>query len=215
MIRRVYEGAENSQLISSLVVATDDHRIVDEVKSFNGNVLMTSQLHQSGTDRCGEVALKYTDIDVVINIQGDEPLVDSRQLDSLLEAFHDESVNIATLGIHDNSEETSNNSNRIKLVKDVNGDAIYFSRSPIPNKSRASESALQEAKLFRHIGVYAFRRETLLRLTKLPITSLEVLESLEQLRWIYHGFKVRVIETGIETPNIDVPEDIDKVLRLI
>ena len=215
MIRRVYEGAENSQLISSLVVATDDHRIVDEVKSFNGNVLMTSQSHQSGTDRCGEVALKYTDIDVVINIQGDEPLVDSRQLDSLLEAFHDESVNIATLGIHDNSEETSNNSNRIKLVKDVNGDAIYFSRSPIPNKSRASESALQEAKLFRHIGVYAFRRETLLRLTKLPITSLEVLESLEQLRWMYHGYKVRVVETTIETPNIDAPEDIEEVLRLI
>jgi 3-deoxy-manno-octulosonate cytidylyltransferase (CMP-KDO synthetase) len=213
MIRRVYEGAGRSKLISELVVATDDKRIVDEVSSFEGNVLMTSEHHRSGTDRCGEVASKLLDVDVVINIQGDEPLVDSKQLDSLLVAFEDPSVEIATLAIQDRSEETRNNDNRIKLVKDVNGDALYFSRSPIPHIERATEPVKEQMNLLRHIGVYAFRRETLLKLVGLPVTAIEQAESLEQLRWMYHGFKVRVLETDIETPNIDAPEDIEEVLN--
>lgn len=213
MIRRVYEGAGQSNLISELIVATDDGRIVDEVKSFDGNVMMTSEHHRSGTDRCGEVAYQHSDVDVVINIQGDEPLVDPKQLDSLLKAFEDPNVQIATLGIRDRSEETRNNDNRIKLVKDVNGDALYFSRSAIPHTDRASEPVLKQMELLRHIGVYAFRRETLLKLIELPVTVLEQVESLEQLRWMYHGYKVRVVETTIETPNIDTPEDIEEVLN--
>lgn len=213
MIRRVYEGAGQSNLISELIVATDDVRIVDEVKSFDGNVMMTSEHHRSGTDRCGEVTSQHSDVDVVINIQGDEPLVDPKQLDSLLQAFEDPDVQIATLGIQDRSEETRNNDNRIKLVKDVNGDALYFSRSAIPHTDRASEPVLQQMELLRHIGVYAFRRETLLKLIELPVTALEQVESLEQLRWMYHGYKVRVVETTIETPNIDAPEDIEEVLN--
>lgn len=213
MIRRVYEGAGQSNLISELIVATDDSRIVDEVKSFNGNVMMTSGHHRSGTDRCGEVASQHSDVDVVINIQGDEPLVDPKQLDSLLQAFEDPNVQIATLGIQDRSDETRNNDNRIKLVKDVNGDALYFSRSVIPHTERSSEPVLQRMELLRHIGVYAFRRETLLKLIELPVTVLEQVESLEQLRWMYHGYKVRVVETTIETPNIDAPEDIKEVLN--
>lgn len=213
MIRRVYEGAGQSNLISELIVATDDSRIVDEVKSFNGNVMMTSGHHRSGTDRCGEVASQHSDVDVVINIQGDEPLVDPKQLDSLLQAFEDPNVQIATLGIQDRSDETRNNDNRIKLVKDVNGDALYFSRSAIPHTERSSEPVLQRMELLRHIGVYAFRRETLLKLIELPVTVLEQVESLEQLRWMYHGYKVRVVETTIETPNIDAPEDIKEVLN--
>ncbi|MFZ9027903.1 MAG: 3-deoxy-manno-octulosonate cytidylyltransferase [Crocinitomicaceae bacterium] len=213
MIRRVYEGALQSQLISELIVATDDDRIVQEVRSFNGNVLMTSDQHRSGTDRCGEVASKHLDVDVVINIQGDEPLVDSQQLDSLLKAFEDPDVQIATLGIQDRSEETRKNDNRIKLVKDANGDALYFSRCAIPHTDRASDPVLQQMELLRHIGVYAFRRETLLKLIDLPVTALEQVESLEQLRWMYHGYKVRVVETTIETPNIDAPEDIEEVLN--
>lgn len=213
MIRRVYEGAGQSNLITELIVATDDDRIVDEVKWFDGNVMMTSEHHRSGTDRCGEVASNYTDVDVVINIQGDEPLVDPKQLDSLLKAFEDPDVQIATLGIQDKSEETRNNDNRIKLVKDVNGDALYFSRSAIPHTDRASDPVLQQMELLRHIGVYAFRRETLLKLIELPVTALEQVESLEQLRWMFHGYKVRVVETTIETPNIDAPEDIKEVLN--
>lgn len=213
MIRRVYEGAGQSKLISELIVATDDSRIVDELKSFGGNVLMTSERHRSGTDRCGEVAAQHADVDVVINIQGDEPLVDPKQLDSLLKAFEDPEVKIATLGIQDRSEETRNNDNRIKLVKDVKGDALYFSRSAIPHTHRASEPVLKQMELLRHIGVYAFRRETLLELIELPVTALEQVESLEQLRWMFHGYKVRVVETTIETPNIDAPEDIEEVLN--
>jgi 3-deoxy-manno-octulosonate cytidylyltransferase (CMP-KDO synthetase) len=213
MIRRVYEGAGRSKLISELIVATDDDRIVDEVKSFDGNVMMTSEHHRSGTDRCGEVVSNHLDVDVVINIQGDEPLVDPKQLDSLLKAFNDPNVQIATLGIQDRSEETRINDNRIKLVKDVNGDALYFSRSAIPYTDRASEPVLQQMELLRHIGVYAFRRETLFKLIELPVTAIEQVESLEQLRWMYHGYKVRVVETTIETPNIDAPEDIEEVLN--
>ncbi len=213
MIQRVYEGVGQSQLISNLIVATDDNRIMDEVKSFGGNVMMTSEHHRSGTERCGEVAIQYTDVDVVINIQGDEPLVDPKQLDSLLRAFKNPEVGIATLGIQDRSEETRTNENRIKLVKDVNDDALYFSRSAIPHTARSSESVLKQMELLRHIGVYAFRREILLKLIELPVTTLEQAESLEQLRWMYYGYKIRVVETTIETPNIDAPEDIEEVLN--
>lgn len=213
MIQRVYEGAGRSKMISELVIATDDQRIYDAVKSFSGKVEMTGEHHQSGTDRCGEVALNHPDVDVVINIQGDEPLVDPKQLDSLLQAFEDPDVHIATLGIQDRSEETRKNDNRIKLVKDINGDALYFSRSAIPHTDRAIGPVLQQMELLRHIGVYAFRRETLLKLIELPVTALEQVESLEQLRWMYHGYKVRVVETTIETPNIDSPEDVTEVLN--
>lgn len=215
MIRRVYEGASRSELISTLTVATDDQRIVDEVVSFNGNVEMTAEHHQSGTDRCGEIAENHPDVDVVINIQGDEPLVDPRQLDGLLEAFNDPAVKIATLGIIDASEANRANENRIKLVRDKNGDAMYFSRSAIPNTGRADHETLAQLKLYRHIGVYAYRRETLLELVNLPVCPLEKVESLEQLRWMYNGYKIRVVETSIETPNIDSPDDIHEVLNYL
>lgn len=215
MIQRVYEGAARSEIISELVVATDDERIIEAVKSFNGEVEMTADHHQSGTDRCGEIALNHPDMDVVINIQGDEPLVDPHQLDGLLKAFDDPEVQIATLGIQDRTSENRSNENRIKLVRDINGDAMYFSRSAIPNTSKADETALGELKLFRHIGVYAFRREVLLNLIELPVCPLEKVESLEQLRWMYNGYKVRVVETTIETPNIDSPEDVAEVLNYL
>lgn len=215
MIQRVYEGAARSEMISELVVATDDQRIIDAVQSFGGNVEFTADHHQSGTDRCGEIALNHPDMDVVINIQGDEPLVDPHQLDGLLEVFNDPEVEIATLGIEDRSTANRANENRIKLVRDVNGDALYFSRSPIPNTSRSDQSALGQLKLFRHIGVYAFRRKTLLDLIKLPVCPLEKVESLEQLRWMFNGYKVRVVETTIETPNIDSPEDVKEVLNYL
>lgn len=215
MIQRVYEGAGRSKMISDLVVATDDQRIYDAVQTFNGNVEMTGEHHQSGTDRCGEVALNHPGVDVVINIQGDEPLVDPVQLDELLKAFNDPNVQIATLGISDRSEANRMNENRIKLIRDNNGDALYFSRSPIPNTSRAGKEDLEKMELFRHIGVYAFRRDTLLKLIELPVSPLEKVESLEQLRWMYNGYKVRVVETTIETPNIDSLEDVMEVLNFL
>jgi 3-deoxy-manno-octulosonate cytidylyltransferase (CMP-KDO synthetase) len=213
MIQRVYEGVKKSNVLSDVIVATDDQRIVDEVQRFGGKVVLTSESHTTGTDRCGEVALLLEDVDVVINIQGDEPLVDYRQIDQLAEAFTNETVTIATLGIKQVSLEDLENSNRIKIVSDVFGNALYFSRSTIPNSANFNGNALATYPYLRHIGVYAFRRATLLELIQLTPTLIEQVESLEQLRWLYYGYKINVVETAIETPNIDVPEDVKKVLE--
>jgi 3-deoxy-manno-octulosonate cytidylyltransferase (CMP-KDO synthetase) len=210
MIQRVYEGALKSELLSEVIVATDDDRIFAEVERFGGKVMMTSEDHRTGTDRCGEVASQI-EAEVVINIQGDEPLIDYRQLDQLLEAFKDENVQIATLGIADVSEEDKANPNRIKLVLNHQNDALYFSRSSVPNEHHSKPEDRESFPFFRHIGVYAYRRDTLLELVKLAPTKLEKIESLEQLRWMYYGYSIRVVETDIETPNIDVPEDVEKV----
>jgi len=212
MIRRVYEGVKRSELISEVIVATDDERIRSEVERFGGKSLMTSPDHPSGTDRCAEVAMLVQDADVVINVQGDEPLVDYRQLEQLIAAFRDPSTAIATLASRNINIEDLNNPNRIKLVIDANGKAMYFSRSCIPNQHHFKGNAMEHFPYLRHIGLYAYRRETLLELTRLKPTLLEQTESLEQLRWMYYGYSITVVETSIETPNIDVPEDVERVL---
>ena len=212
MIQRVYEGVLKSSKIDKVIVATDDKRIVNEVFRFGGLVEMTLSSHQSGTDRCAEIAEKYPEFDLVINIQGDEPLVDYRQLDELILAFEKSSTEIATLSCKNISLEDIQNPNRIKIVEDVNHQALYFSRSAIPNYSNFKGNPIQNFPFLRHIGLYAYRREVLMQLTKLEPTPLEKIESLEQLRWLYHGYKINLVETEIETPNIDVPEDVAKVL---
>lgn len=215
MIQRVYEGAKKSTMLSDVIVATDDQRIIDAVESFGGKVMMTKDSHPSGTDRCGEIAANFNDIDVVINIQGDEPLVDFRQLDALIEVFIDPQVKIATLGIRDIDMEAILNPNRIKVVVNHENQALYFSRSPIPNFANSKENPLTQYPYLRHIGLYAYRAETLKTIIQLAPTFLEQIESLEQLRWMYYGFPIKVVETDIETPNIDVPEDVTKVLAAI
>ena len=215
MIQRVYEGVQKSQLLTDVIVATDDQRIYDEVVRFGGKVVMTSTDHPSGTDRCGEVANTINNIDVVINIQGDEPLVDYRQIDQLAQAFLDETVTIATLGNKEFSLEDINNTNRIKIVLDHQQNALYFSRSAIPNFANAGENPLENYPFMRHIGLYGYRSEILKELIQLTPTALEKTESLEQLRWLYYGYKIKIVETDIETPNIDVPADVAKVLSLL
>jgi len=215
MIQRVYEGASKSNKLNKVIVATDDQRIYDAVIAFGGEVVMTSVNHFTGTDRCGEVAKLYPNADVIVNIQGDEPLVNFQQLDLLCEAFEDEKVNIATLGIQNVSEEDKNNPNRIKIVLDKNNDAIYFSRSLVPNTANAKKETINDFPFYRHIGLYAYRTNTLMELVNLKPTLLEQIESLEQLRWLYYGYKIRVVSTTIETPNIDVPADIEKVLTAL
>lgn len=212
MIQRVYEGARMSGLITDVIVATDDQRICDEVLRFGGKVVMTDPNHPSGTDRCAEVALQHPEMDVVINIQGDEPLVDFRQLEQLIHVFKDVHVEIATLGNRSIDLEDLQNPNRIKIVVDKHHNALYFSRSPIPNFHHSKGEPLSNYPYLRHIGLYAYRTSVLQELTKLEQTALERTESLEQLRWLYHGYKVTVVESEIETPNIDVPEDVEKVL---
>lgn len=215
MIQRVYEGAKKSKFLSEIVVATDDQRIVDEVLRFGGKVVLTAENHSSGTDRCGEVIEKYKDIDVVINIQGDEPLVDARQLDQLLTCFSEPSVQIATLGISAVSLADLNNPNRIKIVVNKENKALYFSRSAIPNYANSPEKPLENYPFLRHIGLYAYRTETLKELVNLEKTALEKIESLEQLRWLYHGYAIHIAYTDIETPNIDSPEDLAAVLAAL
>ena len=215
MIQRVYEGVKKSNILTDIVVATDDARIEAEVLRFGGKVMMTSAEHPSGTDRCGEVARKFYDYDVVINIQGDEPLVDYRQIDQLATAFIESTTNIATLGIKQVSIEDILNTNRIKIVVDNTQNALYFSRSPIPNFANFKENPLAFYPFYRHIGLYGYRTNTLQELVSLTPTLLEQIESLEQLRWLFYGYKIKVVETNIETPNIDVPEDVEKVISLL
>lgn len=215
MIQRVYEGALRSSKFSTIIVATDDQRIVEAVEAFGGNVVLTNPNHPSGTDRCAEVATHFNDFDVVVNIQGDEPLVDYRQLDALIAAFEDEKINIATLGNHAVSLDDIQNTNRIKIVVNHQNDALYFSRSPLPNFANCAGNPLENYPYFRHIGLYAYRAQTLQELTQLKPCALEKIESLEQLRWLYYGYTIKVVETTIETPNIDVPEDLEKVLPFL
>jgi 3-deoxy-manno-octulosonate cytidylyltransferase (CMP-KDO synthetase) len=215
MIQRVYEGAAKSSSLTQIIVATDDQRIVDEVLRFGGKVCLTNESHQTGTDRCAEVARLNPGFDVVINIQGDEPLVNPTQLDQLLIAFKDPAVNIATLGIPTSDQADLNNPNRIKIVLDHQENALYFSRSCIPNAHHFKGEFLSNYPFLRHIGLYAYRANTLDQLCQLTPTALEKIESLEQLRWMYHGFPIKVVQTDIETPNIDTPEDVQIVLPFL
>ena len=215
MIQRVYEGAKKSSRITELIIATDDQRIYYEVQRFGGKVMMTSENHPSGTDRCAEVAARFPDMDVVINIQGDEPLVDYRQLEQLIDAFLEPTTDIATLGNLSLTQQDIDNPNRIKVVVNAKNSALYFSRSAIPNAHHSKGNPLENYPFMRHIGLYAYRSTVLQQLTKLQPTALEQIESLEQLRWLYHGYSIQLVETTIETPNIDVPEDVEKVLEFL
>lgn len=212
MIQRVYEGAQQATLLDTLVVATDDQRIFDEVRRFGGEVRMTNAAHQSGTERCAEVLAHFPDHDIVINIQGDEPLVSGLQLDQLLAAFEDSSVQLATLVHPEVSTADLENVNRIKVLADHQQNAIYFSRSALPNMHYAKD---KHFPWLRHIGLYAYRATALQQIAALPPCALEQAESLEQLRWLYYGYAIRLIHTDIETPNIDVPADLEKVLPFL
>ena len=216
MIQRVYEQTKKCEAFTTIVIATDDARIYDHVKAFGGEVMMTSDQHQSGTERCGEVIEKWTDFDLVVNIQGDEPLINPEQLSDLIAVFEDESVKIATLVKALHNEADIRNPNRIKIVLDDLKNGIYFSRSPIPHIANTPHDEWMDKTTFwKHIGIYAWRTDVLKNLLTFEPCALERLESLEQLRWLYNGYKIRTVETFIETPNIDAPEDVEAVLNLL
>lgn len=216
MIQRVYEQAKKCVDFTDVIVATDDQRIFDHVQSFGGLVMMTSADHGSGTERCGEIIEQYKDYDIVVNIQGDEPLIRPEQLTDLIAAFKDSVVEIGTIVKPMSNEADIRNPNRIKVVLDKEKNGIYFSRSPIPHIANTPHADwLDKTTFYKHIGIYAWRTKTLKELLNLEATSLEKLESLEQLRWIFNGYSIRTVETQIETPNIDVPEDVEAVLELL
>ena len=216
MIQRVYEQASKAESLSKVVVATDDVRIADEVKRFGGEFIFTSTNHQSGTDRCAEVIETLPGYDIVINIQGDEPFIEPAQIELLASCFTEEKVQLATLIKSIQSQESVYNPNSPKVVIDVNGRAMYFSRSPIPFIRNGEPGVWAEKhQFYKHIGIYGYRTESLKAITKLPPSSLEIAESLEQLRWIENGFYIQTKVTDLETVAIDTPEDLLKLNKLL
>jgi len=213
MIQRVYEQAKKCRGLSEVIVATDDKRIYDHVVGFRGMVVLTSPDHQSGTDRCAEVALKHPEYDVVINIQGDEPYIDPAQISKLAGCFNDPGTQIATLVKKITTQQELLNPNAPKVLINNLSEAIYFSRSPLPHiRGQEQQNWLQHYTYFKHIGIYGYRANILQQITKLPVSPLEKAESLEQLRWIENGYRITVAETEFETFAVDTPEDLKKLL---
>ena len=213
MIQRVYEQAQKVKSFSKIIVATDDVRIEEHVKSFGGDVMMTSSEHQSGTDRCGEVVRKLTEnYDVVVNIQGDEPFIQPEQLEKLTEIFIDEHTQIATLAIKLKNKEDIFNPNIVKVVFSISGNALYFSRNPIPfTRNISTENWIDSTSYFKHLGIYAYRSDILRKINAISPGKLEKAESLEQLRWIENDFKIKIVETDVDTIGIDIPQDLERI----
>jgi len=198
-------------------VATDDERIKNAVEAFGGNVIMTSLTHTSGTDRCAEAIEKYSElkgktVDVVINIQGDEPFIKPEQLQKLMDCFKDSETEIATLVMPFKYGDDIFNPNHPKVILDKNNNAIYFSRSVIPYlRNIPQQEWVQKHTYYKHIGIYAYTKNVLFKITKLAQSSLEIAESLEQNRWLENGLKIRTALTLLESYSIDTPEDLEKV----
>ena len=213
IVQRVYEQV--AKVVERVVVATDDERIYDTVVSFGGEVVMTSPDHKSGTDRCAEAYKKLGyETDIVINVQGDEPFVAPEQIEALIGCFDSEAVDIATLVKPFSAEggiDALENPNSPKVVMNEQGEAIYFSRSVVPYLRGVERSEWLKCHTFyKHIGIYAFRAKALNEVTALAQTPLEKAESLEQLRWLESGYKIKVGITDIETIGIDTPEDLER-----
>ena len=213
MIQRVYEQALKSKSLKKVIVATDDERIAQHVLTFNGEVMMTSPQHLSGTDRCAEIILREKEKwDAVINIQGDEPYIHPEQIDLLCSCFELKDVSIATLVKQIANIDELFNHNNVKVVLNKKREAIYFSRSPIPyNRNFPEQEWLKHSTYYKHIGIYGYRSSILNEIATLAKTNLEITESLEQLRWIENGYTIHVAITKHESISIDTPEDLEKV----
>jgi 3-deoxy-manno-octulosonate cytidylyltransferase (CMP-KDO synthetase) len=210
MIEHVYRRAAASPAVSRVIVATDDLRIATTVTSFGGNVRLTRADHATGTDRLAEVAATL-DCDIVVNVQGDEPLLDPRAIVEAVAPFADPSVSITTLYRRIATSAELSDPNVVKVVVDRGGFALYFSRAPIPF-TRDPRGGWPP--LYRHVGLYAYRRHALLLLASLDPTPLERAEALEQLRALEHGIRLKAVETAYDSMSVDTPEDLEQVRRL-
>ena len=212
MIQRVYEQA--CKVLPTVYVATDDERIANAVKAFGGNVVMTAETHPSGTDRCYEALSKVVEMEkatfhAVVNIQGDEPFIQPEQIELLASAFDDAAVEIATLIKPVEAKEDLFNPNKPKVVISAEGNAFYFSRSPIPYlRGVAEEEWHVRHEFYNHIGLYGYRADVLEAITRLPKGVLESCESLEQLRWLENGYVIKALKTQLESLSVDTPEDL-------
>jgi len=207
MIQRVYEQASQCPELDEVIIATDHENIATHCEQFNGRVLITSTEHKSGTDRCAE-ALEKTgkEFDYVINIQGDEPFINPRQISLLAQELNGD-TEIATLVKHTQNIKNIEDPNVVKVVRSIHGNALYFSRSKIPYLRNPSTNDIE---YFKHIGIYAYRSDILKEITQLQPSSLEIAESLEQLRWLEYGFSIKAVLTDIDSAGIDTPEDLEK-----
>lgn len=215
MIQRVCEQAWKSKL-DAVVVATDDIRIADEVLKFGGKYVMTDPRHQSGTDRCCEaVQMLEEQYDAVVNIQGDEPFIDPRHIDLLVDMISRDDTQLASLAKRVEEAEDLFGSSKVKVVMDKTGKALYFSRNPIPfMQNVAHEKWLQKGRFYQHIGIYAYKTETLYQIAKMQPSALEQAESLEQLRWLENGLSIRMAVVAGESLSIDTPDDLAKAREM-
>jgi 3-deoxy-manno-octulosonate cytidylyltransferase (CMP-KDO synthetase) len=214
MIERVWERVRRVGLVSRVIVATDDERIAKAVKSFGGEAVLTRADHRSGTERVAEVAVAHRDAEILVNVQGDLPLVEPAAIETAIEAVRsDEDVTVGTLAVPITNPTEIMDPNVVKTVLDFDGNALYFSRAPIP-WVRDRQSPVH-VKYLKHLGLYVFRREALLEFATFPLGDLERIEQLEQLRWLENGYRIRVAETEYKSVEVDTPEDVKRVEQLL
>ena len=218
MVQHVYERTSKASLVSEVIVATDDERIASCVRGFGGRVEMTSPNHETGTDRLAEVA-KRLDADVVVNVQGDEPLIDPAMIDqAIAPLMEDSTIPMATLKTRIKTLHDFLSPNVVKVVSDPKGNVLYFSRSPLPffrdKWNDLKDEAFTSGKLlcYKHVGLYVYKREFLPLFAALPPSYLEMAEKLEQLRVLENGYRIRIVETDFESIGVDTPADLEKVL---
>jgi 3-deoxy-manno-octulosonate cytidylyltransferase (CMP-KDO synthetase) len=213
MIQHVVERVRRSHLVSRVVVATDEAAIKNAVEAFGGEAILTRRDHRTGSDRVAEVAA-HLPAEIYVNVQGDEPLIDPGTVDAVVAAIlEDESVQIATPCTPIAHPDDIMDPNVVKVVRDFDGNALYFSRAPVPWVRDTGESIA--ARHFKHLGLYAFRRDALVEFPTLPPGELERIEQLEQLRWLENGFRIRVVETAYDAVSVDVPADVERVEKLL
>jgi len=219
MVRHVYERTAKASLVSEVIVATDDERIATAVREFGGRVEMTARSHETGTDRLAEVAARL-DSDLIVNVQGDEPLIDPAMIDEAIRPLMDDSsIPMGTLKSRIKALHDFLSPNVVKVVTDWEGYALYFSRSPVPN-FRDKWNDLKDEKFasgkllcYKHVGLYVYRREFLLQYAQMSPTYLELAEKLEQLRVLENGYRIKVVETDYESIGVDIPSDLEKVIE--
>ena len=214
MIQHVWERARRASSLSDVVVATDDARIRDAVKAFGGEAVMTRSDHRSGSERVAEVAAARKDVDIFVNVQGDEPLIEPQAIDQAVEAMREDSaVIVATIAVLIRNPADIMDPNVVKTVLDFDGNGLYFSRAPIPWVRDRGENV--HVRHLKHLGLYAYRRDALLEFPTFPQGELERIEQLEQLRWLENGYRIRVVETEHDSIGVDVPEDVRRVEQIL
>lgn len=217
LLQHTYEGASNSKLLNKIVVAVDDDQVFKVVKNFGATALMTPKDCVTGSDRIAIVAKEFPRADIIVNIQGDEPFISGMMIDQAIEPLlFDEEVNVSTLAKLINNIDDLRSDSVVKVVFDYKNFALYFSRSPIPfvRDAKNDEELFEKAKFYKHIGLYVYRRDYLLKFTQLQSTDLEQWEKLEQLRMLENGFKVKIVETEFDSFSVDTPDDLEKARKI-